>query len=543
MVTSEISQYYILADALNGIAASICLSLCLLMLWQAPTRLFNQIAAAWMGFAFLGLISRISLQVDAQFDIFSPLTQLHVLNMSLSIGACAAYFYGMLMLKYFEPWSQRVRAVIGYGMLAVLVTLVVSMAVGLLNYTPIEKAQLDPYTGMALDMAMLSESGNLLLALLLLFIVIHIVAPFVFAWRVRNRNGWLWFAMIIHVVGLFGHSLLGDLGGVWGAITPTGLIVLTLLAVGYVILKDKLFDPMLEMNQQLQRTNAELEETNANIEQKVQERTEALKAALDREHQLSIDLENALAVETRLNDLKTHIMRTISHEFRTPLTAINNSTQLLVKYHDRMTPEKRVTQQTRIQAAIKRLTTLLDDVVLAGRVGSAHSEIKLVPQSLGMLFLNIRDALMHELGNPERLYFGLEGRQSKTFVTDQTMLLYILRILTTNAMQYSELNDAVEVLFNIEDDALMIRVRDEGIGIAAEDLGQIFDLMYRGSNINERDGLGIGLHLVKSMVQTLGGTITVTSLGSGFGSEFVVCLPKIDHDVSSSMLRAAAALV
>ncbi len=529
MTTDVISQYYLVANGFGLLTACVSLSLCFLMLWQAPRQRINQLAAAWMASTALAIVVRVVLQADAQFDIFNVRAQFHAITTFMLLLVTVSIFYVMMMLKYLSPWTRNVRVGIGTAFMLLYIVALITFAYEGAQFASLEKITLSPYTGIPMG----SPSGDIRPGLAPLVLVMLLASsnfmPFLFAWN-KRPNKLIWIAMGLYALTTLIQPTLSNLNGMAAAIVPMGVNVVALFLVGYTILDDLLFNPMRLANVQLQDNNAALERAYASVERQVRDRTHDLRAALDREHQLSEDLERSLALEAQLNELKTHIIRTVSHEFRTPLMAINNSTQLLVKYHDRMTPEKRATQQTRINEAIQRLTTLLDDVVMAGSVGTEHATVKLETSTAQMVFSTIREKIMQELGNPDTLFFECNGCHAETVTTDQRILMHVMRTLISNAMQYSALDQPIFISIDCTETALEICVKDEGIGIDHTDLDKVFDLMYRGNNIEERDGLGIGLHLAQNMVQSLGGTIVAKSSGRGQGSTFIVTLPKAETD-------------
>lgn len=126
---------------------------------------------------------------------------------------------------------------------------------------------------------------------------------------------------------------------------------------------------------------------------------------------------------------------------------------------------------------------------------------------------------------------------------DTARLEQVLSNLLLNAARYTEPNGQIELTVEVEENYGMIRVRDTGIGIPAHELPGVFDLFKRGSGLPEsaRRGLGLGLNLVKRLVELHGGTVAVFSEGRGKGSEFVVRLPLMPSPSGDDQPAAPAA--
>jgi signal transduction histidine kinase len=109
---------------------------------------------------------------------------------------------------------------------------------------------------------------------------------------------------------------------------------------------------------------------------------------------------------------------------------------------------------------------------------------------------------------------------------DPLRLAQVLSNLLTNAAKYSDPGGIIDVRAHTRNDILDISVKDQGIGIAPESLGRLFDMFSQVESSSDRsDGLGIGLALVKGLTELHGGTVEVRSRGLGHGSEFIVHLP------------------
>lgn len=258
------------------------------------------------------------------------------------------------------------------------------------------------------------------------------------------------------------------------------------------------------------------------VEQQVQKRTEELNQALQREQFLFARLEETLEQETQLQQMKTDIIATVSHEFRTPLNIISMSTDVLMDHHDRLSPEKRSKYRSNIKSQIFYITDMLQDVFFIN-----HAEaivLKQEPFAFDMLCQRLENDLRLAVAGATTNLDFTYPQSNKQVVTDYTHLQRLIMNLLSNAIKFSEADQLVEVEWGVVDKQFLIVVRDSGIGIPLEDQDRIFDIFYRGSNIETRRGLGLGLSIVKTIVTAFNGTIRVESVGHGHGATFFVLL-------------------
>ncbi|MCB8959429.1 MAG: tetratricopeptide repeat protein [Ardenticatenales bacterium] len=287
----------------------------------------------------------------------------------------------------------------------------------------------------------------------------------------------------------------------------------------------------LEISYQVDATQREAEllrQQNEQLEAAVQTRTGELEAALKREHLLARRLEATLAEAESISDLRARIIRTVSHEFRTPLTVINTTAELLTRYHDRMTEEKRQRQHLRIKESILYLTDLLQDVDLVDQV--KHDQIKAKPQpwQFGEFARDLEMELRRQTNQSPRISYCLEGDAGRRFAVDEQLLKQVCVNLLTNALKYSEMDETVAFELTFAE-RLEIRVTDQGIGILPEDAERIWDLFSRGKNTDQRRGMGMGLYIARELVNSLQGEISYVSPlpGATHGTCFSLSIPVV----------------
>lgn len=260
-----------------------------------------------------------------------------------------------------------------------------------------------------------------------------------------------------------------------------------------------------------QRT-AELARANAQLAAEVEERKRA-QAELDR----------ALASERELGELKSRFVSLVSHEFRTPLGITMSAVELLRHYSDRLPPEKLAELLNDIHGATLRMSGLMEQVLLLGRVEAGKVTFQSAPLDLRTLGGKFIDE-MHSVTNGRcpiefRAEGNLDGARG-----DEGLLRHIFSNLLSNAAKYSPNGAPVEFRVQREGDTALFVVRDRGIGIPLEDQPRLFEAFHRAGNVGETPGTGLGLLIVKRCVEMHHGAIAFDSR-AGEGTTFTVRLP------------------
>lgn len=238
------------------------------------------------------------------------------------------------------------------------------------------------------------------------------------------------------------------------------------------------------------------------------------------------EIQASLARQKELVDLKSRFVAMASHEFRTPLTTIMSSTELLRFYSDRLPTQERDALHASVQGSVQRMTRMLDDVLLIGKSDAGMLECQREP-------INVRafcEALVDEIGSAT----GLSEQHQRVRLTvaadvdqaafDPKLLRHIFSNLLSNAIKYSPDGSDVEFDVKTKGDNLEFSVVDHGIGIPPDELKGLFESFFRASNVAEISGTGLGLSIVKRAVELHHGTISVIS-ELGKGSQFLVVLP------------------
>ncbi len=242
-----------------------------------------------------------------------------------------------------------------------------------------------------------------------------------------------------------------------------------------------------------------------------------------RSRQLSLQLQTAKDRLEQLYDLKSRFISMVAHEFRNPMNVISLAIETLFHYGDNWNEQKKTTFLKKIKNSTKKMDNLLEDVLLIGR--KEQGRIKFVPVNVNIEKFCTELVAEIQMGMEQntQIVLILEGIVRDIYV-DAKLLRYILTDLLINAIKYSpkDLNVYFKVIY--QPDNIVFEIKDQGIGILPEDQEKLFDVFYRGQNVEKIAGTGLGLAIVKQFVDLHQGTITVDS-EVGVGSTFTVKLP------------------
>jgi PAS domain S-box-containing protein len=220
-------------------------------------------------------------------------------------------------------------------------------------------------------------------------------------------------------------------------------------------------------------------------------------------------LKAELAKEYELNRLKTKMMSRISHEFRTPLSVILIANDMLGKYLDRLTPERRLEQTSKIKDQVTHITDMLDDISLAMRGSINTTEYSYMRVKLDKEARRIVDEIAAQY--PERTIHARIAEGIPAILGVPDLLRRLLRGIVHNALQYSDESVSIDVFMD-DTNGVFIRVEDHGIGIPLEEQNRVFEAFYRGSNIHEVSGLGLGLTIARYAAEAHRGMLHLHSL-------------------------------
>jgi len=273
----------------------------------------------------------------------------------------------------------------------------------------------------------------------------------------------------------------------------------------------------------LQKTNEELEVRVAESTAQLRQANEQLRAEIAQRQHLESELLLVLEKERELNELKSRIVATVSHEYRTPLTTILSSTEMLEQYASRLTEENKQKHFQRIQASVKYLTKLVNDVLFVNQAEVGSLEFEPEPLDVEQLTREVVEEFQLNAASQHTILVECQGASTNAFL-DEKLLQSMLRNLLSNAIKYSPQGSQVRLQLVFEQNNVIFHLSDQGIGIPSADQAKLFNAFFRGSNIGLTPGVGLGLVIVKECVDLHGGNIVVDS-EVGVGTTFTVTLP------------------
>ncbi|MFK8183581.1 MAG: ATP-binding protein [Phormidesmis sp.] len=230
----------------------------------------------------------------------------------------------------------------------------------------------------------------------------------------------------------------------------------------------------------------------------------------------------ALDRERELNEMKTRFVSMTSHEFRTPLTTIMSSAELLERYSDRWDMAKKTQYLHKVQTAARHMTDLLNDVLLINKAEAGM--VSFSPESLDLK--QFCQEIVEELQiTTDKHQLVMLCELSDVYASiDRKLMRHILTNLLSNAINYSPSGGEISLLLQSQENEIMLRVKDCGIGIPEESQATLFDSFVRGSNVGTISGTGLGLAIVKKSVSLHQGDISCQST-VGEGTTFTIELP------------------
>ena len=273
----------------------------------------------------------------------------------------------------------------------------------------------------------------------------------------------------------------------------------------------------------LERTNTDLEQRVAESTAQLRQQNQQLEAEIARRQQLEEELRVALARERELSQLKSRIVATVSHEYRTPLTTILSSTEMLQRYSDRLTPEKKQKHFQRVKQSVEHLTNLVNDMIFIEQAEIQALEFNPTPVNVEELVGEAIEAVRPKSAGKHTLNLICPSPCDRV-VLDGSLLRLILDNLLSNAIKYSPEGGLIEVELSPQAQEIRLRISDQGIGIPPDDQGKLFKAFYRASNIGITPGVGLGLVIVKECVELHQGRVEVES-EVGAGTTFTIILP------------------
>lgn len=259
----------------------------------------------------------------------------------------------------------------------------------------------------------------------------------------------------------------------------------------------------------------ELLQHRENLEKLVHERTKEVE---EKAHQLELALES----EKKYSTLQQQFVSLVSHEFRTPLSIIDGTTQRIIRTRDDIAPDQLMERGKKIRNAVSRMISLIDATLYASRLEEGKIEMNAEDCPL-------KDVIREVCENHEDISQLHEIKQDlsalpQSIHADTTLLENVFTNILSNAIKYSPTASQINVRGWTEGDHVKVSVQDHGIGISTDDLEHMFERYFRAKTAAGIVGTGIGLSISREFIAMHGGTIEVSSV-QGEGSTFTVMLP------------------
>ncbi len=287
-----------------------------------------------------------------------------------------------------------------------------------------------------------------------------------------------------------------------------------------------------------------LKELNTKLEVRVEERTEELAEAVNQllniNKQLEYEIQERKAIEDalrknenelrlayekekELSELKSRFVSTASHEFRTPLSTILSSADLIEAYKKEEQQKKRERHTNRIKSSVANLTGILNDFLSLSRLEEGKILEQPAPFDLVDFCGDVLDQMQGLLKKEQHIRHEMLV-EPPVITLDKRLLKNILFNLLSNAIKYSGPGTIIDCRLERKGETLLVVISDQGIGIPEEEQQHLFTRFFRARNVENIQGTGLGLNIVKRYVELMGGSITFESK-VGVGTTFSVFIP------------------
>ena len=235
-------------------------------------------------------------------------------------------------------------------------------------------------------------------------------------------------------------------------------------------------------------------------------------------------LMDALKKEIEINRMKNQFISTISHEFRTPLSIIFSSGELIDYYFDRLTKTQMKNYVDKIKSSVKRMNEMIENLILISK--AENNKLTLIKSEIEIK--TFCEGLIEETKSSTKkngkITLLLHCEPSAIIKADEKILRHILINLLSNAAKYCVDNYEIDFEVSIDEKKIIFIIKDRGIGINEQDIPNLFKAFYRAGNTGKIPGNGLGLSIAKKFVDIHNGEIFVES-ESGSNTKFSVSIP------------------
>lgn len=270
-----------------------------------------------------------------------------------------------------------------------------------------------------------------------------------------------------------------------------------------------------------------LKEYAAHLEELVEERTETLKRSLKSLEVAKEEVIQSLEKEKELSQLKSRFVSMASHEFRTPLSAIQLSSVLIEKYAHEFNNPNIAKHVDKIKNAVANLTSILNDFLSLEKLEAGKVEPVFTTFDVVRFAEEITEEMQLIAKDNQNIVYQHTGT-GRNVKLDQSLLKNCIINLISNAIKYSGENTFIEFNTEVTEDLLIVTVKDNGIGIPETDQKHLFEAFFRAHNTGNIPGTGLGLNIVTRYAHLMRGKITFESK-VGSGTSFTLSFP-ISHE-------------
>ena len=259
------------------------------------------------------------------------------------------------------------------------------------------------------------------------------------------------------------------------------------------------------------------------LEKQVKNRTLILEEAIAELEKTKLELHEALEKERELNELKSRFVSMASHEFRTPLATILSSLSLVKKYGEISEKEKQSKHITRIKTAITDLTDILNDFLSVSKLEEGKVECYFERFNIQEHTLEVVTEMQQLAKTGQQIIYEHCGETNAYL--DKKLVKNIYFNLISNAIKFSGEQNSIEIQTISNEKELKIIVKDQGVGIPKEDQKHLFQRFFRGKNVINIQGTGLGLNIVAQFTELMNGYIIFESQ-ENIGTSFTLTFPK-----------------
>lgn len=244
------------------------------------------------------------------------------------------------------------------------------------------------------------------------------------------------------------------------------------------------------------------------------------------EVQFFVGIERDITKEKEIDKAKTEFVSLASHQLRTPLSAISWYTEMLLNGDAGAINDKQKEYLNEVYYGNQRMIDLVNALLNVSRIEMGSFVIEPEMTDIVSIFRSVMDESKPKIDEKRLiLHTDFQKNLPKVFL-DKKLIRIVLQNLLTNAIKYTPESGNIFLMIFVKDEKLVISIRDEGFGIPLNEQDKIFNKLFRATNVKEKetDGTGLGLYIVKSILDNSGGSISFDSKEDK-GSTFTVSIP------------------